>query len=139
MIDFKSRKFEGHSIRDEDKKMLEEYTQTIQNDLNEHKTNFFYLGVHLIDLFTSKVYAVYGSEVDREQLRLECKLPIGAGNHCSEFFFAYCFKTFGLEKTQISRYMNIVDEFGNQFRGFKKCWDKYSYSQLSEMLPLYFL
>ena len=43
---------------------------------------------------------------------------------------------FGLDKTQVSRYMNIVDEFGDGLRGFKKEWEPYSYSQLCELLPL---
>ena len=32
--------------------------------------------------------------------------------------------------------MNIVDEFGDGLRCFKKKWEKFGYSQLCELLPL---
>ena len=69
-------------------------------------------------------------------MRIEYNLPIGAGNLCSEYFFAYCEDKFALEKPQISRLMNIVDEFGNKARGFKVQWKDFKYSQLCELLPL---
>lgn len=135
MIDFNRKKFEGrYGNNEEDKKMLKSYTEVIQKDLFESKTNFFFLGVHLIDLYNSDTYSV--ADINREQVRMELNLPIGAGNCCAQFFFTYCYDMFGLDKTQVSRFMNIVDEFGNKFIGFKKCWEKYSYSQLCELLPL---
>lgn len=135
MINFSEKNFRGqYGQGEEGKKMLKSYTEVIQNDLSESKTNFFYLGVHLIDLYNSDTYSA--AEINREQIRMELNLPIGAGNCCAQFFFAYCYDTFGLDKTQVSRFMNIVDEFGNKMIGFKKCWEKYSYSQLCELLPL---
>lgn len=48
MIDFKKKKFEGNYGNDEEyKKLLADYTKTIQKDLAAVKTDFFYLGVHL--------------------------------------------------------------------------------------------
>lgn len=135
MINFSDKNFSGSYGNDEEKKeILKNHTDRIQKDLNESKTNFFYLGLHLLDLYNSDAYSVVG--YDREQLRMDLHLPIGAGNCHSAFFFAYCFDTFGLDKTQISRYMNIVDEFGNEAIGFTTAWNKYSYSQLCELLPL---
>lgn len=69
-------------------------------------------------------------------MRIEYNLPIGAGNLCSEYFFAYCESKFALEKSQVSRLMNIADEFGNKARGFKAQWKDFKYSQLCELLPL---
>ena len=79
-----------------------------------------------------------GIRFNHEQIRNEYgfNLPIGAGNCCADFFFAYCFDEFGLDKTQVSRLMNIVDEFGDGLRCFKKKWEKFGYSQLCELLPL---
>ena len=69
-------------------------------------------------------------------MRIDYKLPIGAGNLCSEYLFAYCEDKFALEKSQVSRLMNIADEFGNKARGFKAQWKDFKYSQLCELLPL---
>lgn len=69
-------------------------------------------------------------------MRIDYNLPIGAGNLCSDYFFAYCENVFALEKSQVSRLMNIADEFGDKARGFKAEWKDYKYSQLCELLPL---
>lgn len=136
MINFNAKKFDH--VRDSDPDLmavLKSYTDTIHKDLTEWKTNFFYLGLHLTDLYVSNSYATNPYSIG--DLRVNgWNVPIGAGNCCSAFFFAYCYEKFGLDKSQVSRYMNIVDEFGDGGRGFKKAWDKFSYSQLCEMLPL---
>lgn len=141
MIDFKKKRYQGISHRYDIDEMaiLEQYTVTIRRDLDESKMNFFYLGVHLIDLWRSNAYAsVVGIKFNYESVRTEYgfKVPIGAGNCCADFFFAYCYDEFGLDKTQVSRYMNIADEFGDAQRGFADQWKRYSYSQLCELLPL---
>lgn len=140
MIDFKKKRFDGIcGNREELQELLESYSVTIRKDLDENKYNFFWLGVHLIDLYTSNSYSVVvGIRFDREQICDEygVKLPIGVGNCCADFFFAYCYDEFGLDKTQVSRLMNIVDEFGDGLRCFKKQWEKFNYSQLCELLPL---
>ena len=140
MIDFKQKHFLGDcGCKEERLEVLESYAATIHKDLDENKHNFFWLGVHLIDLYTSNSYSVVvGIRFNHEQIRNEygLKVPIGAGNCCSAFFFAYCYDEFGLDKTQVSRLMNIVDEFGDGLRCFKKQWGKFSYSQLCELLPL---
>lgn len=111
------------------KEALEKYAETIRKDLEESKQNFFWLGVHLIDLYSSNAYSV---TFDREKLNVSCLVD----NCSAECFFAYCFDEFGLDKTQVSRLMNIVDEFGDGLRCFKKKWEKFGYSQLCELLPL---
>ena len=141
MIDFTQKRFQGVSSNEktENLEVLEKYAATIRKDLEESKQNFFWLGVHLIDLYSSNSYsAIVGIRFNHEQIRNEYgfNLPIGAGNCCADFFFAYCFDEFGLDKTQVSRLMNIVDEFGDGLRCFKKKWEKFGYSQLCELLPL---
>ncbi len=136
MINFNAKKFDR--VRDNDTELitvLKSYSDTIQKDLSENKTNFFYLGVHLIDLYTSNAYAMNGYSIGSLE-KDGFRVPVGAGNCCSAYFFAYCFYKFGLDKSQVSRFMNIVDEFGDGLRGFKKSWTKFSYSQLVELLPL---
>ena len=131
MIDFKQKRSMGRYGCEglEEWNALNGYAAKIREDLETSKTNFFWLGVHLIDLYSSNLYRL---TFDREKLGVS-----GIVDNCSaECFFAYCYDEFGLDKTQVSRYMNIVDEFGDGLRGFKKEWEPYSYSQLCELLPL---
>ena len=141
MIDFKKKRYlnVGSGNRVEDLEVLEQYAATVRKDLADSKQNFFWLGVHLIDLYRSNSYsAVVCVRFNYETIRTEYgfNLPIGAGNCCADFFFAYCYDEFGLDKTQVSRLMNIVDEFGDGLRCFKKEWEDFGYSQLCELLPL---
>ena len=55
MIDFKQKRFQGVSSNEktENLEVLEKYAATIRKDLEESKQNFFWLGVHLIDLYSS--------------------------------------------------------------------------------------
>lgn len=131
MIDFKQKRFlyVSSNEKTENLEVLEKYAATIRKDLEESKQNFFWLGVHLIDLYSSNTYSV---TFDREKLNVSCLVD----NCSAECFFAYCFDEFGLDKTQVSRLMNIVDEFGDGLRCFKKKWEKFGYSQLCELLPL---
>lgn len=46
MIDFKEKRFDYKSICKEDEEMLELRSADILKDLENEKTNFFYLGVH---------------------------------------------------------------------------------------------
>ena len=130
MIDFKEKRLQWrYSATDETGQLLDSYSATIRKDLEESKQNFFWLGVHLIDLYTSDSYSI---TFNRDDFNTSCVL----GNCSAECFFAYCYDEFGLDKTRVSRLMNIVDEFGDGLRCFKKEWEPYSYSQLCELLPL---
>ena len=107
MIDFKAKRSMGRYGAEglEEWNALNGYAAKIREDLETSKTNFFWLGVHLIDLYSSNLYRL---TFDREKLGVS-----GIVDNCSaECFFAYCYDEFGLDKTQVSRYMNIVDEFG---------------------------
>ena len=87
------------------------------------------LGYALIDLWNSNSYSSKAKDCCKEfcnALKINCH---------SKVFFLVCEKEFSLDKSQVSRYMNIVDEFciGSNLRDE---WKAYSYSQLSELLSL---
>lgn len=104
----------------------------IREDLDSLGTDKFRLGCHLIDLFNSKAWSADpGWIIPVETLSGKIK-----GDKSTFSFMQYCERHFGLDKSQVSRYMNIVDEFGDKFLGFAEPWKKYGYSQLTEMLPL---
>lgn len=116
----------------EARKDLEYRKKKILEDLNSVKQDKFFLGCHLIDLFNS------GSWSSDPRYIVPC-LSLGEkirGYRFTCFFMQYCEKHFGLDKSQVSRYMNIVDEFGDEMRGYKDEWCEYKYSQLVEMLSL---
>lgn len=119
MIDFESRNhYGGNSYPKDEVKWRRE---KVLEDLAASKTNYFFLGVHLIDIWTTKTYGGHKFDV--------C-------NYSAANFFDYCNVNFKLDKSQVSRYMNIVSEFGDKLIGFKEEWKPFSYSQLSEMLSL---
>ena len=74
MIDFKEKRFDYKSICKEDEEMLELRSADILKDLENEKTNFFYLGVYLIDLYNSGAYRVYAKGITCEQMRIDYNL-----------------------------------------------------------------
>lgn len=61
MIDFKQKRFMDVSNKKmENLEVLEKYAATIRKDLEDSKQNFFWLGVHLIDLYSSNTYSEIG-------------------------------------------------------------------------------
>ena len=120
MIDFNCRNNYGGNAYDKDE--LKWRSDKVLEDLSANKTNYFYLGAHLIDIWNTRCYGAHTFDT--------------LSNYSGKNFFDYCYVTFGLGKSQVSRYMNIVDEFGDGLRGFKSEYKDYSYSLLSEMLSL---
>lgn len=119
MIDFNERNLSGGNVFPKsDEKWRRE---KVLEDLAASKTNYFYLGAHLLDIWLTRTYAVHKFDVS---------------NFSGANFFDYCKVYFGLYKSQVSRYMNIVSEFGDGLRGFKDEYKEYSYSLLTEMLSL---
>ena len=125
MIDFNNRNLEHMSFGKQDVELFKLHCKKIEEDLSAGKENYFYLGVHLLDMYSCKTYRVKSEEFTSD-----------IWNCSSAYFFAVCEKYFGLDKSQVSRYMNIVSEFGDKLIGFAEQWKPYSYSQLSEMLSL---
>ena len=119
MIDFTCRNnYGGNSYPKDEEKWRRE---KVLEDLSAAKTNYFYLGAHLLDIWNTRTYGVHKFDVS---------------NYSGANFFDYCNVNFKLDKSQVSRYMNIVSEFGDCLRGFKGEYKDYSYSLLTEMLPL---
>lgn len=136
MIDFQSKRYAGQWGNTEySSKRLEELTGCIHAELRGLKRERLHVGFLLIELYNSNAYSI-----EARKYEPGLRLPVGVGNCSSEYFFAYCLDKFGLEKSQVSRYMNIADEFGEKSDDgrevFAKPWDKYGYSQLVEMLSL---
>lgn len=120
MIDFNCRDSLGGSVHNKDEEKWRR--EKVLEDLSAAKTNYFYLGAHLLDIWNTKTYGVH--------------YKYDVCNYSSANFFDYCNVNFKLDKSQVSRYMNIVSEFGDGLRGFKDEYKDYSYSLLTEMLPL---
>lgn len=98
----------------------------ILTDLNDIRKNYMYLGFHLRECLKMKYYEDFGYTTMEE----------------------FCENNFGLDKTAVSRCINVCEEFSmkEHFSGeikhdaFKLAlddqWKDFSYSQLVEMLPL---
>lgn len=140
MIDFNQGKYFGSSYKREDKEACDSYANDIKGMLGRAKTSKFFLGAKLMDFYHSCSYRTADditklSLADFKQ-QFGFERPIGVSNCWGGFFFAYCYKYFNLERSKVSRLMNIVDEFGDGFRDFKEEWKPFSWSQLVEMLSL---
>lgn len=123
MIMFSLKNCQLRSVDQYDKDNLDYRAKKIKEDLEVHKHNYFYLGAHLLDLWTSGAYC---ASADKSVVY----------NLHQKVFFKYCEGTFDLEKSKVGRLINVVSEFGNELIGFKKEYEKYSYSLLTEMLSL---
>ena len=119
MIDFNKNAWYSGVPTQADREAVKEYEAKILEDLGSNKTHRFHLGVHLIELFDSRAYIV-----------------ISNGQGHAEFFWKFCEQRFKLDKSSVSRYMNVVDEFGDGHKGLHKRWRDYSWSVLVEMLPM---
>lgn len=98
----------------------------ILTDLNDIRKNYMFLGFHLRECLKNKYYEDFGFTTMEE----------------------FCEKNFGMDKTALSRCINVVEEFSmkeHYVNGIKKGefmlevddqWKEFSYSQLVEMLPL---
>ena len=136
MIDFE---YDGIPYRYFDKPQLAAARDSLRFRTDEIRTaaqrvgvSKIKLGFKLIALFKSKDYSADPGWI-LPKLGLNGKYQ---GCRYSFAFFAYCEKYFGLDKSQVSRYMNVADEFGDMANGIKPEWKDYSYSQLVELLPL---
>ena len=91
------------------------------------------LGRKLLDFWNSKRYGCFeGKELEKTYSSIKA----WTNNLHQDRFFAVCEYEFGLEKSVVSRLMNIVDEFGDGEKGLKAEFSKYKYSVLVEMLSL---
>lgn len=103
----------------EKRELAEASYEYITNDVNDMKTNAIRFGFHLMECKENKYYEDYGFNN----------------------FYEFVEKNWKLEKSAVSRYINLFMEFSLCQNGQHKMfldnkYEGYSYSQLSEMLPL---
>lgn len=125
----------------EGKAILISYRDSIRKDLSSVKENYFYLGLHLLSLYNSNVYAYdYAHRSAAPNRYVDSFIQVNGRQFCaahSRFFFDYCEKEFGLDKSEVSRFINVVDEFHNEYMsGFKYPYSEFGFSALCELLPL---
>ena len=135
MIDFKKQeKFYRRAHQSETRELADQFVVMIRersSDLNGFK---FEIGCMLIDFFKSKSYSAYCHDIE---IVKECGYMVDR-NSVSNVFFAVCEVQFGFDKGQVSRLMNVVDEFGADDRaeGIQEKYRVYKWSVLEELLPM---
>ena len=103
----------------------------IKNKIGAIKSDKLALGYALIALYESNTYRCRAGDSDM------CQIGANASRNCSsKVFFGACELDFGLEKSQVSRLMNVVDEFGDGKGDLVDYWKPFQWSVLVEMLPL---
>lgn len=136
MIDFISVDSDIRLLTDEELAEDREYYAQLVTEVKRAMScigaSKYELGLNLIRLYESKVFGsdsgwVFSGQTSDKKYRCYSD---------SYVFFCECVKKFDLDKSQVSRYMNIVDEFGDRENGLKPEWAAYSWSQLVELLPL---
>lgn len=136
MIDFREdhityRNFTAEELAEEREYYAQLITE-VKRAMSGIGASKYALGLELKRLYESDVYCTdpgWVSPCKSDDGTISCYL-------CSYVFFRECEKNFDLDKSQVSRYMNIVDEFGDGENGLKQEWSAYSWSQLVELLPL---
>lgn len=129
MILFNSRNARYKSPSKELKAEFKKHSDAVKKALPATCPDKLELGCKLIELWNSSSYSVLAEEACAtfsNALKTNC--------HSKVFFFV-CEKEFGLDKSQVSRYMNVVDEFclgSDLLLQYKE----FSYSQLVELLSL---
>ncbi len=131
MIDFTLKDKESKYSPD-DKEIYFKFIKDICSSIEKSTLDKYELGYKLIDFYKS---GRYGYKVGKDLLMI-CNSVNPVFNLHQNNFFAVCELEFGLEKSSVSRLMNVVDEFGNGSNGLKKEFSKYKYSVLVEMLNL---
>ncbi len=136
MIDFKKRNKEyyGQAYKEETKAQAQGYIDSIKKIVSDSDVKKYTLGLELARFYKSKSYSCrcadkeltreYGHFLDR--------------NANANVFFAVCEKEFGLDKSEVSRLVNVVSEFGKKpaSKGLQDKYKPYKWSVLVEMLPM---
>lgn len=137
MISFSEKNRAFRALTDDIKAEYKKQSAEIRKVLPSTCPDKILLGERLIALWKSNAYSYKAVDVSNEfvgALKTNCH---------SKVFFLVCEKEFALDKSQVSRYMNIVDEYcslvtdpAGDYMALKDEWKEFSYSQLSEMLSL---
>ena len=108
MIDFTQHNTEDQSCDREACESLKARAESIGKNLSGDKRSKFRLGTELRDLFNSRDF------------RTVCAIyyPIGNVRNCSgTVYFRYLKETFDLDRSAVSRLVNVADEFGDDGMG----------------------
>ena len=136
MINFKSRNKEFYNIGDKQETLAVagEHIAKIKERSSSAYPEKYVLGCLLLDFYESKSYAAL---CHKDCVVKECGYNLATNVH-SNVFFAICDIEFGLDKSKVSRYMNVVDEFGSENRadGLDEKYRAYKWSVLEELLSL---
>lgn len=132
MIDF-TKNNDYSYYRQDDEAEYKRIVKDIAICVQKSTLDKYELGRKLIEFFESKRY---GGFEDKNLQKLYSSVKAWTNNLHENRFFAVCEYEFGLEKSVVSRLMNVVDEFGDGEKGLKKEYSKYKYSILVEMLNL---
>ncbi len=127
MIDFTQHNTEDQSCDREAYESLKTRAESIGKNLSGDKRSKFRLGAELRDLFNSRDF------------RTVCAIyyPIGNVRNCSgTVYFRYLKETFDLDRSAVSRLVNVADEFGDENGRCAAEWADFRWSALAEMLPL---
>ena len=132
MVDF-NKNNDSSCYRPDDKSEYQRFVKDIVFSVKKSSLDKYELGRKLLDFWNSKRYGCFeGKELEKTYSSIKA----WTNNLHQDRFFAVCEYEFGLEKSVVSRLINVVDEFGDGEKGFKKEFSKYKYSVLVEMLNL---
>lgn len=136
MINFKlsDKLYVSNAYRPEMKATAHGFIADIKDKIAKSSCLKYELGCKLIEFYNSRSYA---SRSHDDDLKKEYGSYLAANAH-SAVFFAVCEIEFGLDKSQVSRLMNVVDEFGkrDKSKGLIEKYKAYNWSVLVELLPM---
>ena len=136
MINFNKRNKEyyAQANKPETKAKAQEYVDSIKKMVGDSDVKKYALGLALAKFYKSKSYScrVYDKELTREYGHFLDR------NANANVFFAVCEIEFGLDKSEVSRLVNVVSEFGKTpaSKGLQDKYKAYKWSVLVEMLPM---
>ena len=129
MISFAEKNKTYRPIGKDMQKVFEDRSSAVASVVSSSTNDKILLGQALIDLWLSNSYCVRAEEYTDT-------LPTALLTNCHQkIFFGVCEYEFGLDKSQVSRLMNVVDEFCYD-KKLKAQWKDHKWSLLVEMLPL---
>lgn len=137
MIDFKLRNkyYKADAFEESEKQRAKKFVEDIKLRSEKSNGDKYQLGCKLIDFYNTGSYASFSHDRNIES---EYGSFRDRNGH-SKVFFAVCEIHFGMDKSTVSRLMNVVDEFGSQKKrteGLRKEYQAYSWSVLAEMLSM---
>jgi len=136
VINFKARNklYVSNAYRPETKEAAQGIIEDIKKSAVKSSGEKYELGCKLLEFYNSKSYASRSHDND---VRMDYGHYLSCNAH-SAVFFAVCEIEFGLDKSEVSRLMNVVDEFGkrDKSKGLIEKYKAYKWSVLVELLSM---